>query len=138
MRWWVCGLSGRFKLITSLVPSSSSKLTYRAPSSNSSLSLFRLWYCTLMPNVRSFRAMLRPIPPMPSMPRTLPSGSCPMGGAEEPRKRPLRKLRSGRLKPRRAPRVRKTAVSAVASSTAVGTLETWMECAVQMGTSIWS
>lgn len=40
------------------------------------------------------------------------------------------------LNPRRAPRIRNMFTSAVASSTAVGTLETRMSCAVQAWTSI--
>ena len=42
------------------------------------------------------------------------------------------------LKPRKAPRIRNMFVSAVASSTAVGTFETRILCSVQTCTSIWS
>jgi hypothetical protein len=45
-------------------------------------------------------------------------------------------MEMGRL--RSAPRRRKMVMSAVASSTAVGVLETWTECAVQASMSTWS
>lgn len=54
------------------------------------------------------------------------------------RQTPRRKAARGSLKARRAPRRRNRAVSAVAASTAVGTLETRIPAAVQAGMEIWS
>jgi hypothetical protein len=64
------------------------------------------------------------MPPMPKMPRIFFCGSWPRDGAGEPLKccGERRKERMEVLKLRRAPRSRKSAVSAVLSSTAVGTL----------------
>ena len=55
-----------------------------------------------------------------------------------PRHSERRRARREELKLRRAPRIRKTVVSAVASLTATGVLETWMPCWVQAGMSSWS
>lgn len=105
-------------------------------SSNSSGRRVRLWYWIFIPKANAFLAMLRPIPPMPRIPSVLPCGSRPMAGGGFPSHSPLRRDMMATLKFRRAPSMRKMAVSAVASSTAVGTLETLMPCFVQACTSI--
>lgn len=129
---------GRFKLNTSLSLYRVSKSTYSAPSSSSGLSLCRLWYRMCIPKTRAFAATLRPMPPIPRMPRTLPCGSWPSAGRGEPRHLPSRRalMPMGRL--RRAPMSSQMVTSAVASSTAVGVLETRTLWAVQAVISIWS
>lgn len=78
------------------------------------------------------------MPPMPRMPSTLPSGSWPSAGGGLPRQAPLRRASIEELKLRRAPRRRKSAVSAVAALTAVGTCEMEMPAAVQSEVESWS
>ena len=93
------------------------------------------------------------MPPMPRIPRTFPCGSWPSGGGGEPFQWPFRRaiiavsvsIASSKwagggnlhvLNPRNAPRIKNMLTSAVASSTAVGTLETRISCVVQAWTSI--
>lgn len=137
-------LRGRFREMTSLSASSVSKPTYSASPASLSRSAprrVRLKYRTVMPNALAFRATLRPMPPMPRMPRTLPCGSRPSGGGGSPRHLPSRRERTEALRLRRAPRTSQTLRSDVASSTAVGVLETRSGAgsrAVHESTSIWS
>ena len=67
--------------------------------------------------------MFRPMPPIPMIPSSFPSGSWPTGEGS-PRHSERLRANMEELKLRKAPIRRKTAVSAVESSTAVGTLET--------------
>jgi hypothetical protein len=116
--------NGRFRLIISLIVSSSSKDTYSAPAASSSLNFRRLWYTTRIPNASAFFFKLRPIPPIPMIPRIFPSGSWPSTAGGLPRHLPSRSDSTDVFKLRKAPRMRNIFVSAVASSTAVGTLDT--------------
>lgn len=80
---------------------------------------------------------------MPRIPNTFPLGSWPSAGtlpASPVRHLPSRSENSDALKFRSAPSMRNTAVSAVASSTAVGTLEILKggSRAEHAATSIWS
>lgn len=108
-----------------------------------------------MSKAAAFFIKFRPIPPIPSIPRTFPCGSWPSGGGGEPLHLPSRSANiamygqsppftntgiedSQVLNPLRAPKIKNIFVSAVASSTATGTLETRMPFSVQAWTSTWS
>ncbi len=89
-----------------------------------------------MPTALHLLANALPIPPIPTIPTTFPAGSwlSPNPALN------LFSLRFFWAVPNclRAPSMRKRAVSAVAPSTATGTLEAWIPAWVQAATSIWS
>lgn len=142
----VLTFNGKCKLNTSLSLNNVSKSTYSAPPhsslSTTSLSLIRLQYLTRIPNPTAILcAKFLPIPPIPKIPNTFPRGSRPNtnGASSSPdRHTPRRKFPIPCAKFRNAPSSKKTAVSAVLSSTAVRTLLTLTPRAVQAATSIWS
>ncbi len=87
-----------------------------------------------MPNGTARRATAVPMPPMPSIPSVLPSGSCVKH--MRPRHLPARRAVLGMWILRRAPIMRKMVVSAVDASTAPGVLETEMPRDAQAEASI--